>query len=78
VIFSYARVGITFVWCAMAAKACLGVTTLGMVTSVYLKINIIHRQESAKTHEKYTRWINITMAIIFLTNLTVVVSYAVI
>ncbi len=77
-IFSYARIGITFVWCAMAAKACLGVTTLGMVTSVYLKIRIIYRQESAQTHEKYTRWINIAMAIVFLINLIGVVTYAVI
>lgn len=62
----------------MAAKACLGVIQLGMVTSLYLKIRIIYRQESAQTHEKYARWINISMAIVVFINLIVVVTYSVI
>lgn len=62
----------------MATKASLGIATLGMVTSLYFKIKIIYKKESAKEWEKYSKWIYIGMGAIIVINLAVVIYYTVI
>jgi hypothetical protein len=62
------RSGLSLSFVAMASKASLGVATLGMVTSLYLKIKIIYKQDGASDYKKYSIPIFLLMGLVILAN----------
>ena len=62
------RYGWALTFMAMASKASLGVATLGMITSLYLKIKIIYSKDGASHLKRYSKWIYSGMAFTMLFN----------
>jgi hypothetical protein len=63
------RIGLALTFVAMSSKASLGVATLGMVTSLYLKIKIIYKQDGASDWKKYSKWVFLLMALVVAGNI---------